>query len=481
MIDIETWGKSETVIEKSRRSYAHFDCRTDIARCWDRISDPESIASHGFYPFIRFDKVMNKYSRGAGLVEKSRSICYAAHIDRCIFQLYSFILNQRYNEECAASRVENVAVAYRTNLGGQSNIDFANRAISSMRHSRECYVMIGDFTHFFDSLDHEYLKKQWCELLQEDRLPADHYAIYKNITAYSYVELSELLAFHDLPDTPKGWRELNAKARVLSPEEFRSKKKDVIQKNNKDHGIPQGSPISGILANVYMREADREIYNLVNRLNGLYMRYSDDFIVVLPGVDEKIARDVLTEIADSLNSDRYPGLELQPEKTQFYHFSEERIENCGESFHANADCSSRDCLSFLGFTFDGKKVKIRDKTISKFYQRMRKKARTVARSYGADDTGEKYRTKKVELYKTYSIRGSRRNGRIWGTKCKQEKVKARYEQENREAGRKRKPGGNFLTYVRRAQERFGPNEDIGIPERRNMAKIRKFLKEFADR
>ena len=44
-------------------------------------------------------------------------------------------------------------------------------------------------------------------------------------------------------------------------------------------------------------------------------------------------------------------------------------------------------------------------------------------------------------------------------------------------GSTRKPG-NFLTYVTSAQapERFGEDERIGIASKRNMQKIRKFLK-----
>ena len=39
--------------------------------------------------------------------------------------------------------------------------------------------MIGDFTHFFDNLDHAYLKKQWCSLLECERLPKDHYNVLR--------------------------------------------------------------------------------------------------------------------------------------------------------------------------------------------------------------------------------------------------------------------------------------------------------------
>lgn len=128
MQDIEIWRTSEKTIQKSQRYYAHFDYRTDIAKSWNYISNPKNICKHGFYPFIHYIKNMSKYSaKKGGINEKRRDICYAAHIDRCIFQLYNFILNERYNGECDRLGINDVAVAYRTNLNRQNNIDFAKK------------------------------------------------------------------------------------------------------------------------------------------------------------------------------------------------------------------------------------------------------------------------------------------------------------------------------------------------------------------
>ncbi len=443
-IDIETWRTSEKAIEKSRRYYAHFDYHTDITKCWDYISDPENIRRHGFYPFIHYTKNMSKYSaKMGGIKGKRREIYYASHIDRCIFQLYNFLLNERYNEECDRLGIQDVAVAYRTNLNKQSNIDFARKAIQFIRDSGDCYIMIGDFTKFFDNLDHRYLKRQWCGLLHTDRLPGDHYAVFKNITRYSYVELTDLLAVHGLENNGKGRRELNARQRVLSPKEF--KEKGFHIQKNMDRGIPQGSPVSGGLANVYMMEIDREIHDFVSEYRGMYMRYSDDFIIVLPQLDRAAAIDVLTRISDLFNRPNRFGLQLEPAKTQYYHFYGNHMENRGKDIHKHADCSNR-YLNFLGFTFDGNKVSLRDKTVSKYYQRMRRKAKTIARSGGYTATGKHISMK--NLYMRYSIKGA-----------------------------KEKPG-NFLTYVRRAQgaSKFGRDEHIGVILERNMAKIRGFLK-----
>ena len=444
MLDIESWRTSEKVIAKSQRYYAHFDYRTDISKCWEYISNPENINEHGFYPFIHYLKDMSKYSAKKGkIVEKYRDICYAAHIDRCIFQLYNYLLNEQYNEECIRLGIQDVAVAYRTNLKKQNNIDFAKRAIQFIRNCGNCYIMIGDFTKFFDNLDHEYLKRQWCSLLHVDKLPKDHYAVFKNITRYSFVELTDLLELKGLDNSTKGRRELNSKDRVLSSRDFRTNR--TLIKKNKHNGIPQGSPMSGVLANIYMLEKDKEIYEFVEKYHGLYMRYSDDFIIVLPQISEKEAAETLEQISNIFCSPDCPGLELQPSKTQYYYFHDKQIENCGKKIHNDADDSNRH-VNFLGFTFDGDKVSLRAKTVSKYYYRMRRKAQTIAKSGGY--TSKNNRISKKNLYMNYSLKGA--------TSKK----------------------GNFLTYVNHAQEfdRFGPNEPISLVSIRNMAKIRRFLK-----
>lgn len=116
MTDLETWRTSDKTIRKSQRYYAHFDYRTDISKCWEYISVPDNIVKHGFYPFIHYVKKMQRYSsRTRERIDKTRDIFYAAHIDRCIFQFYNFLINERYNDECVRLGIQDVAVAYRSN------------------------------------------------------------------------------------------------------------------------------------------------------------------------------------------------------------------------------------------------------------------------------------------------------------------------------------------------------------------------------
>ena len=435
----QDWLNSESTVKRSKKPYAHFDLRTDVGKQKAYISDPHKVATHGFYPFIHYQIRMVRFSKTKGLREKTRDICYAAHIDRCIYQYYSFILNELYNERVQIDGTSDVAVAYRTDLH-KSNIHFSKRAFDFIKKLGKCYVMIGDFTHFFDNLDHDYLKRQWCSLLKCGRLPDDHYNVFKNVTTYSKWELTDLLALNGFDDDWPGRKSLNGQVRVLTPKQFKENRSHIV-KNVDHYGIPQGSPISAVLANVYMLEVDKLINDVVLTLGGMYMRYSDDFIIILPDVAELNASEVFEKIHALLKL--APRLTLEQSKTQYFHYSDGTLENCGKEFHIEADSSSR-FINFLGFTFDGKKVSIRAKTISKYYYRMYRKAKNIANAGGYTPAGKHISCE--NLYRCYSERGA--DG---------------------------KPG-NFLTYVSRAEMEYGPSEAIKRDTRRHMQKIRKALK-----
>ena len=434
----EEWLSSPKTIEKSRKPYAHFDFRCDITSCASYISDPSKISTHSFYPFIHYEKDMTKYSGKSGLKPKTRDICYASHIDSCIFQYYSFLLNELYIQRIKADGLFDIPIAYRSDLH-KNNIFFSKKAFDFIKAKKSCHIMIGDYTHFFDNLDHQYLKKQWCSLLGVRELPKDHYAVYKNISRFCKWELEDLLLLNGLDNSKHGRKQLNQKTTVLSHEDFHKYRSHISRKADK--GIPQGSPISALLANVYMLEIDRKINEVIAALDGLYMRYSDDFIIILPDQFDKDASKTLLSIMTLINET--PGLYLEPEKTQFFKYNDGNLENCGASIHANSDVRKK-AINFLGFTFDGQQISIRSKTISKYYYKLYRKAKTITRNGGFTPSGKKISGK--NLYERYSIKGAN---------------SAR---------------GNFLTYVNRAKKEYGKDELIDRDTKRHMQKIRKALR-----
>ena len=433
-MNIEEWVFRPKTVAKSKKYYAHFDCRTDMQKAAKYVTDPEWVSRHGFYPFIHYKKDCSKYS-SKGKNDKKRDICYAAHIDRCILQYYCYLMNEVYNNRIREYQIEDVSVAYRSDLG-LNNIHLAKQAFDFIKKNKHCFVMIGDFTSFFDKLDHVYLKRQLCRLLKVDQLTPDYYAIFKNITRYSVWELDDLLELNNIPKTGSGRKKLNSKRTVVTTSQFH-KYRSHIHKHTDTFGIPQGSPISALLANVYMMDVDKKIKLIVSQCNGKVMRYSDDFIIVLP-VSELTAKSVIDSINKIIRDT--PGLELEPKKTQIYRVDLPAIENVGERFLEQAD-QSKNIINFIGFSFNGEKITLRGKTVSKYYYRMYRKAHKIARN--PEHKGKKY------LYEKYSEKGA-----VTSAEKK----------------------GNFFTYVHRSENVFGETEEIKKPVKNHMAKIRRALK-----
>ena len=119
------WVHSDFAIRKSKRSYAHFDFRTDLSKCSDYITSPEKVATHAFYPFIHYTIEFEKYSKDKGKKIKKREICYASHIDRCIYQYYNHLLDEMYIKRVHEINISDSVVAYRSDLK-KNNIHFSH-------------------------------------------------------------------------------------------------------------------------------------------------------------------------------------------------------------------------------------------------------------------------------------------------------------------------------------------------------------------
>lgn len=426
------------------RSYAHFDFKTSFAAKVDLVTDPVFVKSYAFYPLIQKNVRRMKSDRHGKFCNHPRPVKYAAHLDRCIYQYYSGLLNMRYNDLAAKIGISDCAVAYRTNLKGQSNCDFALRAFTKMRNLGTCFVYAGDFEDFFETLDHAYLKKQVRRLFTGGEIPDDYYHVLKNATRHSVWDIGKLLDYYDLPYTKSGVKRLNKRGRLLSADEFKNMVRDSVErpwKENGEKGVPQGLPISGTLANIYMLEFDEAVKTVADKHNGLYMRYSDDFILVMPnetGFAE--GKEEFSRLARTM-----PSLRIHPRKTHSYRMNADEVSLL--DFEGESKCA----IDYLGFSFDGVSVRLRQRTIGRFYKRMyRRIGRLYKWRYGPGK-------KRVDsLYLDFSD---------WG----------RHPKRNAEV-RKRvgnKSGhGNFLSYVDRAQSAF-VDDPISVDVKNHKRKIRK--------
>ena len=370
------------------KPYAHFDLRVSLSMPSIRkyVMDRAKIVTHSFYPFIHFEKKNSRYGKKGP--KKPRELYYCSHLDRCVYQRYAFLLNYQYNIWAYENSIDDVAIAYRDNLG-KNNIDFAKDAFDAIRNFPQCFILVGDFTNFFDNLEHQYLKKMMCEVLGVERLPQDYFSVFKNITRFSSWGWKDIVKAAGENIEERGVRKkINSKDTVLTKEQFQKSKKD-IKKNVSGVGVPQGSPISAVLSNIYMIEFDKYIKRYVASKSGIYMRYSDDFIIVLPYERDAEIADFTSYIFSYVESMK--GLiDLQKEKTSCYTYKNEVV------YEGDQPSS----INYLGFLFDGKNIRIRPRAITKYYYRMRRKAHTIGRSNWTSTKGKHISAK--ELYSIFS-------------------------------------------------------------------------------
>lgn len=370
------------------KPYAHFDLRVSLSMPSIRkyVMDRAKVVTHSFYPFIHFEKKNSRYGKKGP--KKPRELYYCSHLDRCVYQRYAFLLNYQYNIWACENNIDDVAIAYRDNLG-KNNIDFAKDAFDAIRSFPQCFILVGDFTNFFDNLEHQYLKKMMCEVLGVERLPQDYFSVFKNITRFSSWDWKDIVKAAGENIAERGVRKkINSKETVLTKEQFQKNKKD-IKKNISGVGVPQGSPISAVLSNIYMIKFDKDIKRYVTSKGGIYMRYSDDFIIVLPYERDAEIADFTSYIFSYVESMK--GLiDLQKEKTSCYTYKDEVI------YEGDQPSS----INYLGFLFDGKNIRIRPRAITKYYYRMRRKAHTIGRSNWTSSKGRRISAK--ELYSIYS-------------------------------------------------------------------------------
>lgn len=480
----------KSLIDKSKRSYIHFDKRRslELRSVREYVEDKEKIAKHAFYPFIAFDKDYTKYLGDKNKKPKVRLLSYSSHMDRCIFQYYSYLINKAYDGRVKRDGIDECSIAYRSNLH-LSNIELSKRAFDFIKKD-SCYVVIGDFTGFFDNLSHNYLKQRIIDVMGfKDRLPPDFYAVYKNITKYSYCYIEDVMDFLGLKYTFKNRKKLNKKDKLLSTDEwkefkkkrfaYRRKEKNKQEKcrdeqfhkaimQNADYtrtdkmkyskGIPQGSAISAVLANVYMLEFDKILHEYTKSLSGLYMRYSDDFILIIPKKNCSLD-DVKLKI--NTCKQMIEGIELEKEKTKTYQYKENKIERIDE----NGGIHPNDFIDYLGFSFDGNKVKIRNKTITKYYYRLKKKIK------GSINLS-KFK-KRRELRSIYRLYSDHRSSRYY---ILQRKKKQNRISDSEKAELKKLEKGNFFDYMKHCQRVFGNEIDIDDDMRKEKAKIKKEIK-----
>jgi len=382
------------------RTYLHFDEPLSEIQARELSTNPEAVASHSFLPFLGFSMKTKRYRKEEGVRHvsvKERPIRYASHKDAAIYAWYSHRLSEKYEDELSLRGLKDVVSAFRSDQG--TNIHIARDVFQFVRANRPCVTLALDIEGFFDNLDHAVLKRAWCHLLGETNLPDDHYAVYRSLTRYCWVDVKQARKAVELRRKPlrKG-PPRQRRHRLCSAQEFRTQIRDrgLLRFGNRERkGIPQGSPISAMLSNLYMLEFDTVVHRAVEAVGGMYRRYCDDIMIVVPA--ENLA-DIEALIADQLNDLQLTSHPDKREEVQF----------------PTSGKVSGKPLPYLGFIFDGETIRLRDASLNRYYGKMRRAVRLAQATQRKANTKETAagnplsQLKTTKLYRRYSYLATRR-------------------------------------------------------------------------
>lgn len=423
------------------RIRAHLDLiKSRKVACY--IIKHENVIKHKFYPFLNFTiktfKLQKRLEREIQCLDKSeayklREINYSCHSDAYIFSYYNSLLIEKYEDFLTNNKLDNI-IAYRSikkkdskgNIKGKSNIDFAAEAFLEIEKRKECYCLGIDITKFFNNIGHDYLYNNLSKILKVEKLDKDWYQIYKVLTDFHFIKLDKFLKNEHINLTKKELLGKNNIKKICSAKLFRKilkDNRDLIERNPKissKKGIPQGTNISGTFANIYMLDFDLRLKKHIERIDGYYRRYSDDILVITNTFDqlEKIIKIIQEELS-------IIGLEISNEKTICCKFQDNKCKSisCSLKEESNKD----NLLQYLGFTYDGMNIRVRNNTIGRFWV----EALSHTKNIILDNAK---RNKRIPIAKIYGLY----------THLNNRNKKAEYL-------------GNFYGYIRKAHNTFKDN------------------------
>jgi hypothetical protein len=416
----------------------------DALKTVSKITNTTFVSRYGFFPLLHTNINERKYKKHPTKPNKRchsyydneekkhlktvkvRPLHYANHLDALIFGYYAYQLQQKYDDRLnSISDFADCITAYRKipipdSDKNKGTIHFAHEAFSEIkrraRKDGEIGVLTFDIKSFFPSLDHPYLQQKWKEIMGFDEMPPDHLAVLKAATQFSFIYKDDLRKFKKTNgrrtnfdeknlaaignqkgysaffSSPRDFRDnvKDGKIRIY-PNSFRNKEKEVI-------GIPQGLPISAILANLYLLDFDTAVFQqLVTSNNCYYRRYSDD-IVLICGVE--LMEKVKTIVDNEMNKCH---VKLNKTKTEKFIFK--NLDTGKVQAQKITPSGIRENLPFtyLGFEFYGDKTLIKSANLAKFYRRMIYAVKSKA--HIAKKLGEQNHTApiiyKKQLFKIY--------------------------------------------------------------------------------
>lgn len=410
MEEIYTQWRISLKPKQKKRTYKHFDAPLDLDNEKDFgrvVSTLKNIRTHQFLPLVKFVKKDVRYRRDKNRIvkrtKKERPIMYASHLDAHIYGFYANQWAKRYEDFVKQKNIGDNAIAYRKIVGetdnqrGKNNIAFAQEVFEHIQDTGTCSVIIADISKFFDTLNHKILKEQVAMILG-NRLSDEEYKVLRSLTLFRYV-------LNDSRQKKKPSTYIKFISRIarkikqddcsLAQAVYESGRTGVIKDNRTTVGIPQGSPLSGLLANIYMSLFDAEFVKKFP--NTLYRRYSDDIAIVCSVSETESVFPFLLEAI------KLYALDINPSKAFVATFRKEGtgFVLCTEVKSGDGKVLGKKFIDYLGFEFDGRTVRVRGKTLKNTYRKADKKIR----KFYARQTAKNPR-KKHDVVKHFGIKNN---------------------------------------------------------------------------
>jgi len=385
-----TWKKSLKLTQR-RRTYSHLDSSLDLdnKKHFKHVrKNLSEIVKHEFLPFIKFVKKEIRYrkDKNGKLIRsrKERPIMYSSHLDAHIYSFYNYLWSNKYEDFLKKEKLEPNTIAYRKIIEegdneekGKNNIDFAKELFDQIKTVGTCSVIIADISKFFDSLNHKVLKDNLTFLVGE-KLKDSEYRVLRSVCTYRYIlndsqreNKRRKRRIKKASEYGKFLKEVQKRMRrggeSLSKVVYELGGGKLIKENRTTVGIPQGSCVSGLLANIYMIFFDK---NVVRNFPGIfYRRYSDD-IAIICSIEK--TKEVISFLYNEITR---CSLEINSSKVFIAKF--ERVGDdsvvCKEVINGDGKVVNRKFIDYLGFEYSGDEVKVRSTTLKKAYRKADKK------------------------------------------------------------------------------------------------------------
>ncbi len=269
----------------------------------------------GFLDFAKahWDKILRKLAEGSYSpspvrgVEipkgggKYRQLGIPTVLDRVIQQSISQVLTPLYEPHFSDH-----SHGFRPKRSAHDAIDEMHRE-AKIKGSKS-YVVDCDLAAFFDTVDHQKLMGKLRERIADS-------ALLKLIHGY-------------------------LKAGTIKSKLTREEREE--ERKERDEGVPQGGPLSPLLANILLDELDHELEKRGHK----FVRYADDFVILCWSLraGERILRSVTKYLSDELK------LTVNTTKSQTVKLKD---------------------ASFLGFKIVQRRIKWTEKSQKKFKERIR--------------------------------------------------------------------------------------------------------------